>query len=323
MQGGASDRTDSQRLRESLSWQARMLPLLTRPTMRFAADRLDTGASDVRRARWIFDTLGGAARPPKAFVTTASESGGVPTRWYSATAINEQPRSVILHVHGGGFIFGSQASHSGLVSWLARHAGHPVCLPLYRRAPEHLFPAAHDDVLAVYDDLIAEGTEAHRIGIVGDSAGCHIVGSALTTLSREKRQMPGAVVMMSPFLDLTTATMAACDRRRRDPLASPSYAARAASVYLGPLSPDDRTVDILSAEVSKWPPTLVQVGGTECMQGEAEKFVERLCAAGVEATMQVWPGQVHVFQGLAGVLPEGRRALKDAGLFLANHLAGG
>ena len=57
---------------------------------------------------------------------------------------------VVLYLHGGGFVFGSRRTHRHLVAALSAATGRPAFLIDYRRAPEHPFPAAADDVLAGY-----------------------------------------------------------------------------------------------------------------------------------------------------------------------------
>ncbi|MFD1049261.1 alpha/beta hydrolase [Kibdelosporangium lantanae] len=65
-----------------------------------------------------------------------------------------------------------------------------------------------------------------------------------------------------------------------------------------------------------WPPVLIQVGGTECLQSDAERMAESLRRGGGYCDLQVWPGQVHVFHWWAPLLPEANSAIRHIGDFV-------
>ena len=134
--------------------------------------------------------------------------------------------------------------------------------------------------------------------------------------------MPAAAVMMSPALDVMVRTATERDRHHRDPFLSPAYGLRCSAAYRGPTQASHPRLDVLGAPKLGWPPMLIQVGDTECLQGDAEEMTASLRAAGVPVQLQVWPGQVHVFQGF-GFLPEAREAIAVAGRFLAEHVDDG
>ena len=100
------------------------------------------------------------------------------------------PRRTILYFHGGGYYFCSPQSHRALVFQLAARSGARTFSLDYRLAPEHPFPAAHDDALAAYRRLIADGTSPDSIVLAGDSAGgrsslsCCCSGPASTAFAR-------------------------------------------------------------------------------------------------------------------------------------------
>jgi acetyl esterase/lipase len=223
---------------------------------------------------------------------------------------------IVLYLHGGGFVFGSTRSHFGLVKRLSAASAMPVFLLRYRLAPEHPFPAAADDTLAAYRALLGLGYEPTRITLAGDSAGGHLVCSLLGDAARLGLPMPAAAVLFSPCLDLTGADALARDALRPDPVISAVMGAKLLRSYLRETSPDDPRVAILEAPKSGWPPTLIQVGDTECLLGDSERLAESLDSAAVPHQLQVWPGQVHVFQALARYSPAAREALLDAGQFL-------
>jgi epsilon-lactone hydrolase len=246
--------------------------------------------------------------------TRLIQRGAVRGHWvYAKGADHEQ--GVILYVHGGGFVFGSLCSHRDLVRRLSAASGLAAFFVDYRLAPEHPFPAAADDVLAAYRMLLHEGIDPGRIVFVGDSVGGSLVGGLLHDVRRLGLPTPAAVHLISPALDVTAARAVPRDAARRDPMLSPQYGLRCADSYLAGEPPTHPRIAVLDQDKRGWPPVLIQAGGTECMLGDAEALAASLAEAGVEHDLEVWPGQVHVFQAFR-FLPEAQAAVVRAGGFL-------
>ncbi|MFC8386375.1 alpha/beta hydrolase [Nocardia sp. NPDC057272] len=219
---------------------------------------------------------------------------------------------VTLYLHGGGFVVGSSQSHYGVVKRLSEASGMPILVPDYRRAPEAVFPAAVDDALAAYRWLISEGYSPDRIRLAGDSAGGYLVAALLCELRRRRLPMPVGALLMSPLFDLNIDRAA----RTWDPLIPLGFGNACICAFLGETDASDPRVDVLTADKSGWPPTLIQIGSTEFLLPEAEAMAATFDAAGVPCEVQVWRGQVHVFQAMARVLPVARTALSRGGAFL-------
>ena len=98
---------------------------------------------------------------------------------------------VILYFHGGGFCLGIYPANRAFVAQIAKQTGLDVVLPDYRTAPEHPFPAALEDAIAVYKAMVhTEGYRAEDISVAGDSSGCALALSALMVLRRSGEAMP-------------------------------------------------------------------------------------------------------------------------------------
>lgn len=268
----------------------------------------------LRLARWFVDS-GGLVRLPRGSRAWTAKYGPVRGGWVRA-AEADAANGIVLHLHGGGFTFGSPRSHRGMAHGLSHGTGMPVFLPRYRLAPRHPFPAAADDCFAAYRELLDRGVAARDIRVTGDSAGGHLACCLLADIARAGLPMPAAVVLYSPMLDLSCAEARERDAAIHDPFISPVAALAAARAYAGDTDPADARMDVLACDKTGWPPTLVQSGELECLRGDSEALAKALCAAGVPCELQVWPGQMHVFQAFTDYLPEARDAVALACEFL-------
>ncbi|MFI1918266.1 alpha/beta hydrolase [Nocardia sp. NPDC020380] len=281
-------------------------------TARPVADRADVHGRDIRMVRRTFDTL--APPLPRGTRVRRQTIGGVP-------AVRLDPRGIdpsagmLIYLHGGGYVFGSSRSHGGAAARLGAQTGLPVLLPEYRLAPEHPYPAAFDDALAVYRAVLESATPASHIAIAGDSAGGHLTAALLATLANSGLPQPAAAYLISPVIDWTCRSMFDRDARSRDPFLSPAYALRSGNAYLAGTAPTDPAIDVLAADKSTWPPTLIQVGGTEALRDEVTRMANSFPASH-PCTFEIWPGQVHVFPALSPLIPEARQALRRAAHFI-------
>jgi monoterpene epsilon-lactone hydrolase len=228
--------------------------------------------------------------------------------------------AVILYVHGSGYAICSARTHRGITSRLSQNTGLPVFACDYRLAPSHRFPSAADDVRAAYDWLVAEGHDPARIVVAGDSAGGHLVIDLALELIREGRQAPAALVAFSPVLDLTFGLAAARERIRRDPMISAARAAKLLDLYVLDADPMHRRLRFSFSGAGSFPVTLVQAGGREMLAADAEHLARAIDEAGGYCELEVWPGQMHVFQALPRLVPEADAALSRAAMFIDEHL---
>ncbi len=305
------------------SVQAKALARFLLTSVRPVADRLRLEGAQLRFVREAFDASGVTPLPRGTRVRAVSEShgfGDVTGLWICARDADERA-GAILYLHGGGFVFGSLRTHRHLAAMLSLESGLPVLLLDYRRAPEHPFPAAADDALAGYRWLLDQGYPADTVVVAGDSAGGHLTAGLLAELTRQRTVMPGAAVLFSPFLDLTCAQLDERDAARRDPYIPPARAREVARTYAGDLGVTHPRLTVLKGSKRRWPPTLIQVGDTECLLGDSERLAAAMRMAGAHCELQVWPGQVHVFPAFYPIVPEGRLAIREAAGFIRGAFA--
>jgi monoterpene epsilon-lactone hydrolase len=271
--------------------------------------------------RWL-SLMAGFAPPPRGTERRELDLGAVPALHLSdgVPAGPPETRDAILLCHGGAFVAGGAGTHAGLAAWLARSTGADVYLPVYRLAPEHPHPAASDDLHAAYRAVLGLGHSPSRTAIVGDSAGGALALTTVRALPEMSVPSPAALVLISPWLDLTLSSGSMAANARRDPMLRRPWLETSATGYAGGLSRSDPRISPLFSDLRNLPPTLVQVGSDEILLDDSTRFADRAFAAGVDVELQRFDGWWHDFQALAGYLHGAREALEDIAAFLRRRL---
>jgi salicylate hydroxylase len=219
-------------------------------------------------------------------------------------------RPVALHVHGGGFMFGSARGSLGLATRISGSIGGPVLSVDYRLAPEHPFPAALDDVLDAYRWLIDQGIAASRIVVTGESAGAALALSAVARLLRDGGPAPAGVWALSPMTDLTLSSPSIDDRAAGDPALGRDLLTTMCGAYAQGHDPADPCISPLFADLTGFPPVLLHAADNEALRDDAVRFAEALTGAGQEADLHLVEDSVHVW-AIFDYLPETGEALED------------
>lgn len=285
----------------------------------FLADAhlLDGPIADQRSA---MDAAADGAPAPDGIAIEPSTLGGRPVEWLCPEGVDRQ--SVVLYLHGGGYCSGSLNSHRGLAGRIALASGCAVVSLDYRLAPEHPLPAALDDALAAYHQLLDDGFSPAKLAIAGDSAGGGLAMATVLALRDEGTALPAAVACLSPWVDLTQSASSYERVGSRDPMVSKEGLDQLAEAYLGGCDPrDERASPLLAADLSGLPPLRIDVGELEVLLDDARNLAERTRSAGSEVTFVEWPGMIHVFQAFPSeMLPESNESVLAIGRFLATQL---
>ena len=260
------------------------------------------------------DQLGRLTRVAKNVAIEEDNLYGLKAEWYRP----EKARSgkILLYLHGGAFVLGSCDSHRKLVTQIARAGRIDAVLPEYRLAPEYPYPAGLQDCVGVYRALLEYGYNPDNIVVGGDSAGGGLTMSLMLELRHTGLPLPGAAVLLSPFLDLTASGESVTTRAAQEPW----FRAEDVRVVIKYYCPDENLEDPLIspvfANVAGLPPTLVQVGDDEILLSDSTRITEKMNAAGVEVELQIYPEMWHVFQLFVGKMPESRVAVDKIGDFI-------
>ncbi|MEV0839184.1 alpha/beta hydrolase [Actinocatenispora sera] len=232
-----------------------------------------------------------------------------------------EPRpGTILYFHGGSFSLGSPTTSLALTAHLVRRTGVRAVSLDYRLAPEHPFPAGIEDCLAAYRELLAEVDPA-SIALVGDSAGGGLAVTTCLAARDAALPLPATIVAFSPGLDHTRSGATMRTKEGADPFFTQADMARTGELYLGGQDPDQPLLaPAVRADLTGFPPILLQVGSNELLLDDSVRLAERAREAEVDVILDVTAGVPHVFPAYAGTLDEADQALDRAALFLTQHL---
>ncbi|MEH6638832.1 MAG: alpha/beta hydrolase [Porticoccaceae bacterium] len=259
------------------------------------------------------------AVPPQDTEVTPVDVDGIPAEWVCAPGVDQD--RVLLYLHGGGYVIGSIHTHKGLIASLSKSANCRALALDYRLAPETLYPGAVEDATKAYRWLLAEGYEANKITISGDSAGGGLTLATLMALRDAGDPLPAAAAPISPWTDLEGTGESMTTKVDVDPMVEPGGLMGMAKIYLGDADPKQATASPLHGDYTGLPPLLIQVGGLETLLDDATRVDAKARAAGVDVSLEVWPDMVHVWHLFAPMVPEGREAIAKIGQFLIKHSA--
>jgi epsilon-lactone hydrolase len=245
-------------------------------------------------------------------------AGGVPSLLLSP---RPELAPTVLLLHGGGFVMGSSFGYRHLASALAAAGDASVLVPDYRLAPEHPFPAAVEDSVRAYLWMLDSGVPAERIVMAGDSAGGGLVLSVQTTLQRQDLPLPGGSMLLCPAVDLSYEEEIELPTEPQ-PAISIAQLRSFAAAYLAGASPHDDVVNALRADLTGYPPMLIQAGTGDVLGKDAHRLVEHATGCGVDVQFELYPVTTHDFHVFWSFLPEAADALEQAGAFVRRVAAG-
>lgn len=228
--------------------------------------------------------------------------------------------AMLIYFHGGGYVFGSPRTHAGLVGRLTQLTGLPACLPNYRLAPEHPYPAAVEDARSAYEAVLELGVAPERIVLSGDSAGGGLSLALLADLIDRGRPLPCGLFAFSPLTDLTFSGASFRTNARREVLLPAARGMELAEMYLQGADPTAWLASPLFAQFEGAPPICLFAGDTEILLDDTTRLIDRLREQGVEATAHIGRDLPHVWPFFWRYLPEGEASLRDVARWITTRL---
>lgn len=250
---------------------------------------------NLEKHRQSQDTLGAILGNTKDINYREVDISGMYGEWVSVSRAHIK-KHVILHCHGGGYSTGSSLYARTLTSKLAAAASMDVLCFDYRLAPENPYPAAEEDAMKAWNYLMLLGYGAKDVIVTGDSAGGNMALALALRLKEEGRLLPGGIVLMSPWTDLTSSGESFETKAELDPVLNRAYIDRMIQAYAPGRDLKDPLISPLYGSFEGFPPTYIQVGENEILLSDAQRLYQALVDANVSAKIDIFPGMWHVFQ---------------------------
>ena len=247
--------------------------------------------------------------------------GPLKARMYTPLGAGIAPGPGLVFFHGGGFVLGDIDSHDMICRRLADGARCRVISVDYRLAPEHRFPAAHEDAEAAWRWIVAHaetlGLDTDRLAVGGDSAGGNLSAFIAQQMNRTGGPMPAFQLLMYPLVQFADIRSKKMKFQESGFFISPAVfefyrdayitdAADRMDVRVSPLFAGDE-------DFSGLPPAHVILCGWDPLKDEGQAYADKLAAQGVPVTVREHAGMVHGFMNLTGVSTKAREAIKAAG----------
>ena len=271
-------------------------------------------------ARELFREIAREAASPPADLHAvtdmeiAAPGRQIPARLYRPSDRDDLP--VMVYFHGGGWVIGDLETHDSLCRSLAKTGGFAVIAVDYRLAPEHKFPAAHEDCMAATAWVAANGAalnvDTSRLVVAGDSAGANMAATVCQQAAREGQINIKYQVLLQPVTDIPTPYPSK-EAYAEGHFLTLTLIQWAAGNYLNSMEEagDIRMSPNLADSLSGLPAALILVGTHDMLHGECEAYAAHLTKDGVEAKLSVYPGQIHDFMMFDGIIGDGGRAIEE------------
>ena len=230
---------------------------------------------------------------------------------------------LLVNFHGGGYALNGGEASTGEAVLGAHYSGMKVISVDYRMAPDHPFPAAVDDALAVWRALAAERAPG-SMGVFGTSAGGGLTLALTLKLKELGEALPGALATGTPWTDLTGASDSYQVNAAVDGIFSgfDGFGAGMAAIYAGEAGVSHPLVSPIFGDFGGFPPTIFTTGTRDLLLSDTVRTYRKMRAAGVTARLEVHEAMSHAEYIYAYDSPESAVAFGDIAAFFDEHLDG-
>ncbi len=241
-----------------------------------------------------------------------ADGSQIPARIYRPQGV-AQNAPVILYIHGGGWVIADLDTYDATPRALAKKAKAIVASVHYRQAPEHRFPAAHEDTIAAYkwvlDNAAGWGGDARRIAVVGESAGGNMALNVAIAARELKLQMPLNVTAVYPVARTSLDGPSYIENANAKPLGVEGMRWFFAQVTNLEQDLSDARLDLANTgKFEGLPPVTIITAAIDPLRSDGEALAERLKAAGVQVSFENYGGVTHEFFGMDAVVKRARDA---------------
>ena len=237
-----------------------------------------------------------------------------------------EPRPLIIDFHGGGFVIGSPELKDWFNGELAARLGAIVVSPRYRLAPEHRYPAAHEDAVGFLRWAGREaprwGADPGRLALLGDSAGAILAGYAAHASVRDPSlPMPAVQVLLYPGTDFSRAYQSQLDNTDATMLTAEEMSVYL-DLYFGDHDRRDPNISLLRMDkLDALPPAIIVTAEYDLLRDQGVAYADALRRAGVPVRHSTYLGTAHGFVSSPGIYRAARQVLSDVTEELRARLA--
>jgi acetyl esterase/lipase len=223
---------------------------------------------------------------------------------------------VVLYIHGGGWVIADLDTYDSSARAICNKAHCLVVSTHYRQAPEHKFPAAHEDTYAAYRWLLEHarslGGDPSRVAIVGESAGGNMAAAVCYNAKHEGLPLPLHQVLVYPIAGSDTNTESYREMTEAQPLNKPAMEWFFEQYLRTPADGETPAISLDRADLAGLPPATIINAELDPLRTEGELLARRFRESGVEVQQRTFAGVTHEFFGMTPVLAKAREAQQMA-----------
>lgn len=238
----------------------------------------------------------------------------LPVRLYTPSGSGAMP--IVLYFHGGGFVIATNDTYDATPRALANGAHAIVVSVEYRKAPEHKFPAAHDDALAAYrwvtKNAASFGGDPDRIAVAGESAGGNLAANVAIAARDQKLPQPIHLLLVYPVATSAMTSDSYAKYREAKPLDKESMVWFTSQYFRSPEDASDPRINLVDARLTGLPSTTIINAEIDPLRSGAELLADKLRAAEVPVEEKTYGGVTHEFFGMGAVVSDAKDAMKLA-----------
>jgi acetyl esterase/lipase len=258
-------------------------------------------------------------------------AGMLPARLYTPSGGSGQAAGVmplIVYWHGGGWVIADLDTYDATPRALAAQTGAVVLSVHYRQAPEHMFPAAHEDAVAAYrwatQNAAQIGADPRRIAVAGESAGGNLaINVAIAAREQQNLPEPVHVLAVYPVAGTDMNTPSYQENAQAVPLSKAGMEWFVRHVFESPQGAQNPRIDLVGrANLQGLPPVTIVSAQIDPLRFEGEALAQKLRQAGVDVQQRTFEGVTHEFFGMAPVVQDATAAQQFAAQRLRTAFGG-
>ncbi len=245
--------------------------------------------------------------------TISGPGGDIPIRIY--TPQGNGPFPVIVYFHGGGWVIATIDTYDSSARALAKSADAIVVSVEYRKAPEHKFPAAHEDAYAAYQWVLRNidsfGGDPSMVAVAGESAGGNLAAAVCLMARARGELLPVHQALIYPIAGYDFNTSSYRENAYAKPLDRSMMAWFFEKYLREPSDGKHPWIDLVNArDLSGLPPATIITAEIDPLRSEGKRYAERLLEASVPVSYQNFKGVTHEFFGMGAVVGDAKKAVR-------------